>query len=165
MRQFGVPGIEGDAEGQQFRTGLRDQHGELVACEREGQLQRLPRIDAQRLPADQGVADLDADRAAPVVALDDRNVASRCPECHPHRSVATAFTQDQGTFGDGRGVVVGNRRQVAVHAPQASDQTANSLPLGSVKWKRRPPGNSNTGLTTLPPAASTFAWVSSSRAL
>ena len=43
----------------------------------------------------------------------------------------------------------------------ASDQTANSLPLGSMKWKRRPPGKLNIGLMTLPPALVTLASVAS----
>jgi hypothetical protein len=34
-------------------------------------------------------------------------------------------------------------------------QTASSLPLGSVKWKRRPPGKAKIGFVILPPAAVT----------
>lgn len=36
-------------------------------------------------------------------------------------------------------------------------QTANSLPLGSAKWKRRPPGNPKISRTIFPPAAVTLA--------
>jgi hypothetical protein len=35
-----------------------------------------------------------------------------------------------------------------------SDHTAISLPLGSAKWNRRPPGNEKIFLTIFPPAAS-----------
>lgn len=42
---------------------------------------------------------------------------------------------------------------------QASAQAPSSLPLGSVKWKRRPPGNSYGPLTTSPPASRTAATV------
>src|SRR5258706_13928928 len=38
---------------------------------------------------------------------------------------------------------------------QAADQTASSLPLGSVKWKRRPPGNAYGSFRIFPPAALT----------
>jgi hypothetical protein len=38
-----------------------------------------------------------------------------------------------------------------------SDQTANSLPLGSAKWNLRPPGNENVSLTRVPPAALIFS--------
>jgi len=46
-----------------------------------------------------------------------------------------------------------------------SDQTANSFPLGSVKWNLLPPGNEKMGWITAPPALCTFARVSSRRAL
>ena len=39
-----------------------------------------------------------------------------------------------------------------------SDHTASSFPLGSVKWKRRPPGKGKISLTMAPPAAWTWAW-------
>lgn len=42
-----------------------------------------------------------------------------------------------------------------------SDHTAISLPAGSAKWKRRPPGNAKIGLTTVPPAFSTASRVAS----
>ena len=42
-----------------------------------------------------------------------------------------------------------------------SDHTAYSLPLGSLKWNRRPPGNGNTGFIIKPPASWIFASVSS----
>ncbi len=45
------------------------------------------------------------------------------------------------------------------HLFHASDQTAYSLPLGSVKWKRRPPGNENIGFMIVPPAFSILDWV------
>lgn len=62
-------------------------------------------------------------------------------------------------------VCVCTREARAGAQPAGSDHTANSLPLGSVKWKRRPPGKSNTGLRSVPPAACTFARVSSMRSL
>src|SRR5215471_17273934 len=37
-----------------------------------------------------------------------------------------------------------------------SDHTASSLPFGSAKWNRRPPGNEKIFLTIFPPAASIF---------
>src|SRR5262249_6300600 len=42
-----------------------------------------------------------------------------------------------------------------------SDQTGSSLPLGSLKWKRRPPGNGNGFFTIVPPAARTVSSVAS----
>lgn len=42
-----------------------------------------------------------------------------------------------------------------------SPQTAISLPAGSTKWNRLPPGNEKIGLTTVPPAFSTASRVSS----
>lgn len=42
-----------------------------------------------------------------------------------------------------------------------SDHSASSFPLGSVKWKRRPPGNEKIGLTILPPAERTFCSLAS----
>ena len=47
--------------------------------------------------------------------------------------------------------------------PYRSVHTASSLPLGSVKWNRRPPGKENVGFTIFPPASLTFASTSSSR--
>ena len=47
--------------------------------------------------------------------------------------------------------------------PYRSVHTASSLPLGSVKWNRRPPGKENVGFTIFPPACLTFASTSSSR--
>src|SRR5438876_6657464 len=47
--------------------------------------------------------------------------------------------------------------------PYRSVHTASSLPLGSVKWNRRPPGKENGGFTIFPPACLTFASTSSSR--
>ena len=47
--------------------------------------------------------------------------------------------------------------------PYRSVHTASSLPLGSVKWNRRPPGKENGGFTIFPPASLTFASTSSSR--
>lgn len=44
-------------------------------------------------------------------------------------------------------------RHPDAHQESGSDHTANSLPLGSVKWNRRPPGKEKIGLTTSPPAA------------
>lgn len=38
---------------------------------------------------------------------------------------------------------------------QLSAQTPSSLPLGSAKWKRRPPGKSKGPSVTVPPAADT----------
>src|SRR5690606_9612713 len=52
-----------------------------------------------------------------------------------------------------------------VHGASASVHTASSLPPGSRKWKRRPPGKANTGFTISPPAASTLANVASSASL
>jgi hypothetical protein len=46
-------------------------------------------------------------------------------------------------------------------ASSASAHTASSLPAGSLKWKRRPPGKEKIGLTILPPAFSTASRVSS----
>lgn len=40
-------------------------------------------------------------------------------------------------------------------SPHDSDQTANSVPLGSMKWKRRPPGKEKGGFVIVPPASST----------
>ena len=48
-------------------------------------------------------------------------------------------------------------------SPYRSVHTASSLPLGSVKWNRRPPGKENGGFTIFPPASLTFASTSSSR--
>lgn len=62
-------------------------------------------------------------------------------------------------------VWVCSRKSRAGAQPAGSDHTANSLPLGSAKWNRRPPGKSNTGLRMVPPAACTFARVSSMRSL
>ena len=42
-----------------------------------------------------------------------------------------------------------------------SPQTASSLPAGSRKWNRLPPGKEKIGLTILPPADSTSASVAS----
>src|SRR5207245_10831725 len=42
-----------------------------------------------------------------------------------------------------------------------SVHTASSFPLGSLKWKRRPPGNEYVLRTILPPACLTFPSVSS----
>nr|WP_276596396.1 hypothetical protein [Sorangium aterium] len=42
-----------------------------------------------------------------------------------------------------------------------SDHAAISLPLGSLKWNRRPPGNEKMSRVSLPPAAVTFRRVSS----
>jgi len=41
------------------------------------------------------------------------------------------------------------------------DQTASSLPLGSEKWNRRPPGNSNVGLVIFPSARMMRRWMAS----
>jgi len=46
-----------------------------------------------------------------------------------------------------------------------SDQTANSFPLGSLKWNLLPPGNEKIGLIVLPPAFSILSWVASSTLL
>src|SRR6266516_7865636 len=43
-----------------------------------------------------------------------------------------------------------------------SVHTASSLPLGSLKWKRRPPGNGYVLRTIVPPACLTFASIASS---
>ena len=48
-----------------------------------------------------------------------------------------------------------------VERPVYSDQTASSLPLGSLKWNRRPPGNEKVGFTMAPPAAFTLDSISS----
>ena len=48
-------------------------------------------------------------------------------------------------------------RLPAVYSPQ----TASSLPAGSRKWNRLPPGKEKIGLTILPPADSTAASVAS----
>src|SRR6185503_8191197 len=56
---------------------------------------------------------------------------------------------------DARRCVQGKRFPRACQPP-ASDQTASSFPLGSAKWKRRPPGNENVGRTILAPAALIF---------
>ena len=50
-------------------------------------------------------------------------------------------------------------------AAQVSCQTASALPAGSVKWKRRPPGNSNGSSSIVPPAACTAAYVASRSSL
>src|SRR2546422_4595925 len=42
-----------------------------------------------------------------------------------------------------------------VRSPYRSVHTASSLPLGSVKWNRRPPGKENAGFTIFPPASLT----------
>ncbi len=48
---------------------------------------------------------------------------------------------------------------------QAVCQTASALPAGSLKWKRRPPGNSKGSSSTVPPAACTAAYVASRSSL
>jgi len=45
---------------------------------------------------------------------------------------------------------------------QPSDQTASSLPLGSAKWNRRPPGKLKISLTIVPPLPRTVSRVCSS---
>jgi hypothetical protein len=52
----------------------------------------------------------------------------------------------------------GNGQEAGSHL---SDHTASSFPLGSAKWNRRPPGNEKISFTIAPPAAATFACMSS----
>lgn len=47
------------------------------------------------------------------------------------------------------------RPRAGARVGQLSAQTPSSLPLGSAKWKRRPPGKSKGPSVTVPPAADT----------
>jgi len=116
-----------------------------------------------------GTAHLGRDPAGTHVQLPDEHPSrsigdrSRCPAA----SLDVARPQDDG------GAALG---QLAAHleadaaipsgdeSDYASVHTANSLPLGSVKWKRRPPGNSYAGRTMRPPSDRIFASTSSRRA-
>jgi hypothetical protein len=51
--------------------------------------------------------------------------------------------------------LVRRSRTRSVPLQSVADHTANSFPLGSLKWKRRPPGNGNVSFTILPPSAFT----------
>ena len=61
-------------------------------------------------------------------------------------------------IGGYRGADAGDPLQVVLcEMRYLSDHTDSSFPLGSVKWKRRPPGNENIGLTMVPPALRIFS--------
>src|SRR5258708_2957150 len=79
--------------------------------------------------------------------------------------VANCVLDDRVGFHDGKSALqcLHNCRWslILVRRFYLSVQIASSCPLGSTKWKRRPPGNSNIGLTILLPAAATLVCIPS----
>src|SRR5690606_26133606 len=89
-------------------------------------------------------------RASDEEGGDGREAETRCRR-HARRKVAAAAFPVHPRRGSCRRLLDQAR----------SDQTASSLPAGSRKWKRRPPGKGKMGTVISPPAASTRASVAS----